>query len=131
MANQRARYLRKTMTPQEVKLWVHLRTWRTIGIHFRRQAPVNGQVVDFLCRRSRLVVEIDGSGHARHRQAAIDRSRDKILAAAGYRVIRFWNRNVDTNLQGVLDTIRIAVENAANPTRPALRAGHPPQIGEG
>ncbi|WP_421724299.1 endonuclease domain-containing protein [Bauldia sp.] len=131
MASNRARQLRKTMTPQEVKLWVHLRTWRAGGVHFRRQAPVNGYVVDFLCRRNRLVIEIDGSGHTRFRQATNDRTRDQALAAAGYRVVRFWNREIDTNLPGVLHAIRFAVNETRNPTRPSLRAGHPPQIGEG
>jgi very-short-patch-repair endonuclease len=60
MANELARQLRKTMTPQEVKLWVHLRKWRSRGFHFRRQAPRGGYIVDFVCLRERLVIEVDG-----------------------------------------------------------------------
>jgi very-short-patch-repair endonuclease len=60
MANTRARQLRKTMTPQEVKLWVHLRSWKSRGYHFRRQAPREKYIVDFVCLRKHLIVELDG-----------------------------------------------------------------------
>jgi len=52
MANEIARKLRKTMTPQEVRLWVRLRELRTLGHHFRRQSPILTYIVDFECRRS-------------------------------------------------------------------------------
>jgi very-short-patch-repair endonuclease len=60
MANENARYLRKTMTPQEVKLWVHLRSWRARGYHFRRQVPNGRAIVDFACLKQRIIVEVDG-----------------------------------------------------------------------
>src|SRR5262249_58104773 len=60
MANEMARSLRKRMTRQEVKLWVHLRSWRKRGFHFRRQAPRDDFIVDFVCLRQRLVIEVDG-----------------------------------------------------------------------
>jgi very-short-patch-repair endonuclease len=59
MANKHARLLRKTMTRQEVKLWVHLRTWRTKGFHFRRQVPRGDHIVDFACLRRKLIVEVE------------------------------------------------------------------------
>jgi very-short-patch-repair endonuclease len=129
MANKQARYLRQHMTPQEVKLWVHLRALRATGFHFRRQAPRGGYLLDFVCLKHRLVVELDGSGHGRHHQAIHDRERDSRLAAAGYRVLRFWNRDVDENLRGVLDMIFAALESGAAPT-PGLRP-NPPPSGEG
>jgi hypothetical protein len=61
MANQIARKLRKTLTPQEVKIWVHLRSWRQRGFHFRRQSPRQGYIVDFVCLKHRLVVETVGN----------------------------------------------------------------------
>ena len=61
MANEIARKLRKTMTPQEVKLWVHLRSWRRRGFHFRRQSPRDGFIVNFVCLKQKLVVEVDGA----------------------------------------------------------------------
>ena len=131
MANRRARHLRQRMTPQEVKLGVHLRTWRANGIHFRRQVPIRGAIVDFASLKHRLVVEVDGSGHARHHRIDADQARDARLTDAGFRIIRFWNRDVDSNLPGVLDAIHAAIEGSFDPTRPTLRAGHPPRPGEG
>jgi very-short-patch-repair endonuclease len=59
-----ARALRRRMTPEEVKLGVRLREWRpSRGYHFRRQAPVDGYVLDFVCKASKVIVEIDGSQH--------------------------------------------------------------------
>ena len=58
MANERARELRKTMTRQEVKPWVRLRELRALGFHFRRQSPIARYIVDFECRRTRVVVEL-------------------------------------------------------------------------
>jgi very-short-patch-repair endonuclease len=63
MAIEPARALRKQMTPQEVKLWVRLRELRRLGFHFRRQSPILSYVVDFECRRRKLVVEVDGGQH--------------------------------------------------------------------
>ncbi len=57
MANEIARTLRKRLTPQEVKLWVKLRELKTLGFHFRRQAPVGRYIVDFVSFRSQLVIE--------------------------------------------------------------------------
>ena len=93
MANETARSLRKRMTRQEVKLWVHLRSWRRHGFHFRRQAPRDGHIVD-----------------------------------EGFRVLRFWNNEIDRNLQGVLTLIDAALRDPP----PGLAAlGNPPPSGEG
>lgn len=130
MANERARRLRKSMTPQEVKLWVHLRRWRTLGYHFRRQRPHAGYIVDFVCLQHRLIIELDGSGHARHAQAEHDALRDSRLSAEGFNVLRFWNHQVDRSLPDVLETIWIALGDARPPPT-ALRAVPPPRSGEG
>ena len=63
MANEVARSLRKHMTPQEIKLWCQLRYLNQQGFHFRRQAPLGNFIVDFLERKRRLVIEVDGSQH--------------------------------------------------------------------
>src|SRR5436190_21645890 len=75
MANEIARALRKRMTPQEIKLWVHLRSWRRRGYHFRRQSPRSGYIVDFVCMKQKLIVEVDGGQHNFDDHAARDRSR--------------------------------------------------------
>jgi very-short-patch-repair endonuclease len=124
VANRRARQLRKAMTPQEVTLWVHLRELRKLhGIHFRRQVPRLGYILDFACLRAGLVVEVDGGHHGGPR----DEIRDQRLRGAGFRVLRVWNHEVDENLDGVMEAILAAV--VSPPT--ALRAVPPPRSGEG
>ena len=103
MANETARRLRKSMTPQEVRLWVHLRALKAQGFHFRRQVPREGYIVDFACIDAGLVVELDGSQHGE--QAAYDAERTKILEACGFHVLRFWNHEINENLDGVLSVI--------------------------
>jgi very-short-patch-repair endonuclease len=129
MANQVARRLRKNLTPQEVKVWNHLRSWRARGFHFRRQSPRRGFIVDFVCLKQSLVIEIDGGQHNLEDHAARDRERDKDLSRAGFRVLRFWNSDVDQNLGGVLQAID-AVLRERKP-HPAAFGGHPPLAGEG
>jgi very-short-patch-repair endonuclease len=123
MANARARELRKSMTPQEVKLWVHLRSWRSRGYHFRRQVPRDGRILDFVCLRRRLILEVDGGQHNFDYHATQDKARDSHFSRQGFKVLRFWNSDVDTNLDGVLEMIDR--ELAAPPTRPASPATLP------
>ena len=129
MANSIARDLRKTMTPQEVKLWVHLRSWRTRGYRFRRQVPKGSAIVDFACLKHRVVVEVDGGQHNADEHARRDSARDTRLNKAGFRVLRFWNSDVDRNLAGVLETIDAVPKEPPPPGGPADR--HPPPAGEG
>ena len=116
MANPIARRLRKTLTPQEVKVWNHLRSWRKQGFHFRRQAPRRGYIVDFVCLKHRLIIEIDGGQHNVDPHRASDQARDRELSRAGFHVFRFWNSEVDQNLQGVLETIHtVLIERSPHP----------------
>ncbi len=108
MANELARHLRKTMTPEEVKLWVRLREMRAQGLHFRRQVPRAGYIVDFACLLSRLIIEVDGAQHGMPGHLHRDTARDRRLAEAGFKVLRFWNNEVHTNIDGVLETIYAA-----------------------
>lgn len=127
MANEIVRRLRKTMTRHEVKLWVRLRELRSLGIHFRRQSPICNFIVDFECRRSRIIVELDGGQHARASDLKKDRIRDETLQREGYKVLRFWNNEIDKNLEGILETI---VRERASAPHPA--ASRPPSPkGEG
>jgi very-short-patch-repair endonuclease len=109
MANETARKLRKTMTPQEVRLWQRLRALKHDGHHFRRQAPIEGYIVDFACFRARLIVELDGSQHAADEHARRDVDRDAKLAAAGFRVLRVWNNEVDRAMEDVMQAIMAAL----------------------
>jgi very-short-patch-repair endonuclease len=103
--NDHARALRKRLTPQEVKLWVKLRELKGLGFHFRRQAPVGAYIVDFVSFRSRLVIEADGGQHGLSNGARSDRVRDDFLRSQGFRVVRFWNSEIDQNLDGVMEAI--------------------------
>jgi very-short-patch-repair endonuclease len=129
MANPIARRLRKTMTTQEVKLWVHLRSWRGRGFHFRRQVPKGRAIVDFACLKHRVVVEVDGGQHNADDHAQRDSTRDERLNKAGFRVLRFWNSDVDANLTGVLEVIDSVLRERTPPGGPSDR--HPPPSGEG
>jgi very-short-patch-repair endonuclease len=116
MANEIARRLRKTMTPQEVKLWVHLRASKDQGLHFRRQVPREGYIVDFACLKSKIVIEVDGAQHGEPGLSDKDAERDARLSAGGFKVLRFWNNEVNESLDAVVETIyREAV--ARDPTR--------------
>jgi very-short-patch-repair endonuclease len=112
LANETARFLRKRLTSQEVKLWVRLREWKHLGFHFRRQAPIGPYIVDFVSFRSRLVIEADGGQHGMSKGVESDRSRDDFLRSQGFQVLRFWNSDIDANLEGVLETIFSALKKA-------------------
>ena len=101
------RKLRSQSTDAEMKLWFRLRDRRLGGFKFVRQEAIEPYVVDFVCRERRLIIEVDGGQHADNQQ---DRERDRVLAAAGYRVLRFWNNDVLTNREGVLQVIAEALE---------------------
>ncbi|MGB0085374.1 MAG: DUF559 domain-containing protein [Rhodomicrobiaceae bacterium] len=104
-----ARKLRRNQTDAELKLWLHLRNRRLDGLKFRRQVRVAGFVADFLCEGTKLIVEVDGSQHA---EDANDAERTKVLQAAGFEVLRFWNSDVLHNIEGVLERINEAVRLA-------------------
>jgi very-short-patch-repair endonuclease len=100
---QRAKELRREMTPAERKLWTHLRAGRLEGIHFRRQQVIEPYIVDFYCHQAALVIEVDGSIH--QNQQEYDRQREQNLKLHGLHVIRFSNTDVNQNLEGVLAEI--------------------------
>jgi very-short-patch-repair endonuclease len=103
---QRAKEMRRNMTPAERRLWTELRANRLDGFHFRRQQIIDGFIVDFYCHAAGLVVEVDGALH--DKQAEYDDERDRLLAARGLQVLRFRNREVLRELKGVLARIRAA-----------------------
>jgi very-short-patch-repair endonuclease len=116
------------MTPQEVKLWVKLRQLRDLGFHFRRQSPISAYIVDFECRRQKLVVEVDGGQHGFHKNMGADVDRDRVLERVGYRILRFWNHQIDREVEGVIETILAALAHGAPPG--SLRSPPSPR-GEG
>jgi very-short-patch-repair endonuclease len=95
------------MTEVEKKLWQILRRKQFAGYRFRRQAPIGPYVVDFFCPKAKLIIELDGGQHAD--RAEHDRRRTDFLTRAGYRVLRFWNNELNQNEHGVLTLIRQAL----------------------
>jgi len=106
-----ARDLRKSLTDAEQKLWQRLRG-RQLGVKFRRQHPFENFVLDFVCLEWNLVIEIDGSQHIEN--ARYDEKRSARLAAAGFRVLRFWNNEVLNET----DLVVQAIWDALNPSPP-------------
>ncbi|HYB89851.1 MAG TPA: endonuclease domain-containing protein [Candidatus Binataceae bacterium] len=99
-----ARHLRREQTETELRLWMQLRAGR-LGVKFRRQYPIGPYVADFCCVERQLIVELDGGQHAEPAQQGADQRRSAVLAASGYRVLRFWDSEVLTNIEGVLEEI--------------------------
>lgn len=100
-----ARRLRREMTDAEQLLWQCLRRKQLDGFRFRKQHPLQQFVLDFYCPEARLAVELDGGQHNTPAGTAADSERTAILEQHGIEVIRFWNNEVFTNLEGVLQTI--------------------------
>lgn len=107
---------RAVETPAERVLWQALRNRGLGGLKFRRQQPLGPFVVDFFCASCRLVVEVDGTIHEDEDRAAQDAARTEILAAHGFRVIRFRNEEVLNDLDGVL----MRIFETANAVQAAL-----------
>lgn len=100
-----ARVLRKGMTDAEQLLWFCLRRKQLDGFRFRRQHPFERFVLDFYCCEAKLAVELDGGQHNEPDAQARDKERTAFLEHHGIEVIRFWNNEVFSNTEGVLQTI--------------------------
>ena len=108
-----ARRLRRNMTPAEKKLWEALRGKKLGGLKFRAQHPLGPFILDFYCPACRLAVELDGGVHGE--QAEYDEVRAQQLEDYGYRVIRFCNEEVLTDLPSVLERILQVARSAPSP----------------
>ena len=107
---ERARSLRKTMTKSEVILWQNLRREQLGGFKFRRQVPVGPFVADFACVELKLIVEVDGATHAEDHEINYDAQRTRFLEAQGWRVLRVMNTDIYEGLDGVLELLRLELE---------------------
>jgi very-short-patch-repair endonuclease len=76
------------------------------GLKFRRQHPIGKYIVDFVCLERALVVELDGGQHAEDAPGEKDETRDQWLEEEGFTVLRFWDHEVLSNTNGVLEVIR-------------------------
>ena len=109
-----ARSLRSRMTDAERILWYHLRARRLAGFKFRRQLVIEPYIVDFACIEAKLIVEADGGQHGEQENA--DAERTAFLNRSGYRVLRFWNHEILTDTDAVLERIHSALIESPHPT---------------
>lgn len=98
-----ARRLRANATEAEQKLWSQLRKRQLYGFQFRRQYSIGPFFVDFVCLEAKLLIEVDGSQHADREEQ--DERRSAFLRANGYRVLRFWNFGVMSDVDSVVERI--------------------------
>src|SRR5918996_5994500 len=110
MSVKQAQALRKTATRAEKRLWSRLRGRQLANLKFRRQHPIGGRIVDFFCDEAKIAVELDGSGHRRHFGETSDLDKEIELYEKGVRVLRFRNRAVLSNIDGVLNAIIYAID---------------------
>lgn len=99
-----AKTLRKRLTTTEKILWKHLRANQLRGLKFRRQEPIGNYIVDFVSYEKKIIIEVDGGHHLKGKEK--DSKRDEWFREQGFRVLRFWNNEVLTNIEGVLEIIR-------------------------
>jgi very-short-patch-repair endonuclease len=102
MPNRKARRLRQSSTDAERRMWSALRDRRLMKYKFRRQHPIGHYIVDFACTQHALIIEVDGG---QHDEDSTDARRTNWFQSQSWRVLRFWNNDVLTNTEGVIETI--------------------------
>jgi very-short-patch-repair endonuclease len=109
-----AKQNRTNQTEPEIRLWLALRAKRFADTKFRRQKVIGPYIVDFGSRNPMLVIELDGESHGT--QINYDQKRTEYLQKLGYRVVRFTNREVMENMEGVLESLALMIETPPLPT---------------
>ena len=120
-ARDRARSLRRDMTDAEKSVWRILRLYQIDGHRFRRQVPLGRYIADFVCHGARLIIEIDGG--QQQGSAPQEAERTRCLQDQGYWVLRFWNNEVLSNLEGMRATIAETLRCHPLPTLPHRGGG--------
>jgi very-short-patch-repair endonuclease len=98
--------LRQGQTDAESRLWFFLRDRQTEEFKFRRQHRIGRYIVDLACLEKKLIIELDGGQHNEASNQEQDIRRMDWLEKEGYKVLRFWDNDVLTNTEGVLEVIR-------------------------
>ena len=93
------------MTVQEKTLWNILRNNKFYGLKFRRQVPIGNYIVDFVCEIHNMIIELDGRQHNEPDNIEYDKQRTEFLENKGYKVLRFWNNEIDNNIDGLCEVI--------------------------
>ena len=118
---QLARGLRRAETNAEEILWRELRNRQLDGWRFKRQVPFGRYILDFFCFDARLAIEIDGATHSEPREVARDEDRTAFLCENGVRVVRVSGEDVESNIEGVVESVFFELGQQPAPS-PALRA---------
>jgi len=105
-----AKSLRKNATPQENHLWYDFLS--KYKVRFQRQKAIGDFIADFYCHNAKLIIEIDGSQHYTEEGRRKDAFRTEILEGYDLKVIRFTNRQIDTNFPGVCRYIDAVVKES-------------------
>ncbi|MEK6692727.1 MAG: endonuclease domain-containing protein [Nitrospirota bacterium] len=100
-----SRRLRKEITDAERALWSIIRVKQLKGYQFYRQKPIGNFIVDFYCPKANLVLELDGGQHYTEDGMIKDRLRDDFMRSIGLRVLKFSDREVFENIEGVIEKI--------------------------
>lgn len=103
---EKAKLIRKRMTPSEQQLWEHLKGKKNLGLRFRPQHPIDIFIVDFYCHPLKLVIEVDGEIHKSEEHKEYDIGRTGELNNWGIEVIRFTNDEVEKDIKKVLESIK-------------------------
>ena len=111
-----AKAMRKNATPQENRLWYDF--LRSYGVRFRRQQPIDTFIADFFCCQAKLVIEIDGSQHFTEEGKRSDAFRTEKLEGYDLKIIRFTNRQIETNFRGVCQYIDQTVKELISRSTP-------------
>ena len=115
-----ARELRRSATPPERKLWNAISRFQVGGAKFRRQTPIGRYIADFYCTELKLAIEVDGITHT---DPADDAERTAWLNSRGIQVLKFWNNEIMSNIEGVLVVIAEAVCARTPPPAPPAKGG--------
>ncbi len=118
-----AKNLRKMSTDTEKVVWKQLRAKRFSGLKFRRQQPLGPYIADFVCFEKKIIIELDGGQHAFPGKIQGDLKRDKWFEAQGYTTLRFWDNEVLTNTQGVIEVIWKHCFEPPSPQSPPIEGG--------
>jgi very-short-patch-repair endonuclease len=104
-----ARNQRKSRNPWESKLWMYLRNRRFYNLKFKRQVSIGTFIFDFGCDERKMLIELDGGQHSESGIHERDEDKEQCAKNQGYQILRFWNNDIDYNIDGVLETIRVAI----------------------
>ncbi len=106
-----SRELRRNMTDAERRLWSRIRLKQLEDCQFYRQRILGGYIVDFFCPSARLIVEVDGGQHFSGEGRVSDQRRDQYFDSCGLKVLRFTDRDVLLNAEGVVESILVAMNS--------------------